>query len=335
MNANHPDLDLFISYGVNRRVVALATGLPRASQRIDHWIWVQRLLKQGQGVAAITSADAEHDLGMKRKQWGSLIEWLVAEQWLTEHRSAGGQGSIWGYGPRVSSTDWAALLVQATTEHEASGQKLRGRPIVKQVLRLRAKQKAAPAEPETCSAATHKLSSSPQQLEASPSSEQDPAIPPGSRFPTKEMEGALVERNSDGHQEHGLITNVSEGLAVVEVIGFKGTEVYGTCVECHLLADQQDPWNGWCLVVDDREEVVFFDRVQEFAATLLNSARHGENDKATEVDLSCSTACVLSSPGQSVMDHLSQVECKSFATGVDDSAAALTSDLPSFLAPSR
>ena len=100
--------DLFITVGTQRRTVALATGLPLGSQRIDHMIWLSRLLRQGKGVAAITSSDALHDFGMSRKQWELFSAWIRDEGWAQVEK-AYGQGFVWSYGPKWDATDWPAI----------------------------------------------------------------------------------------------------------------------------------------------------------------------------------------------------------------------------------
>jgi hypothetical protein len=120
----------YITIGKQRRAIALATGLTRGSQRIEHWIWFNRLLIQHEGRALITSADAAHDLGMSRDKWKVLIAWLRDEGWA-QVETAYGQGFVWSHGHKWYSTDWQALNAQADAEHVTSRNSLKRRSTVK------------------------------------------------------------------------------------------------------------------------------------------------------------------------------------------------------------
>jgi hypothetical protein len=120
----------YITLSQERRAIALATGLRLGSQRIEHWIWFNRLLIQGKGIAAITSADAVHELGMSLDQWKAFSRWIRNEGWA-QIEKAYGQGFIWSHGQRWHQINWPILNAQAEAEHLASREPLKRRATVK------------------------------------------------------------------------------------------------------------------------------------------------------------------------------------------------------------
>ena len=132
---------LYITYGSNLRMVALATGLHRDDDRNNSLIWFSKLLYQHKGIAYVTSADADLDLGMRLRKWRTHSDWLLAEGWIqVEEHSA--QGHIWGCGPKWQSIDWESIAAQAKAEHAAAAKKLSQRPNVKAAARLRRERAA-------------------------------------------------------------------------------------------------------------------------------------------------------------------------------------------------
>ena len=294
--------DLFITVGTQRRTVALATGLPLGSQRIDHLIWFSRLLRQGKSVAAITSSDALHDFGMSRKQWELFSAWLRAEGWAQVEK-AYGQGFVWSYGPKWDATDWPAITAQAAADHAASRSGQHRRSTVKAAAAARsiAPQCAMESSPLLPSAQCHSSSvrngfpetpvnatdpsrlisltdtSSFKDLLEKPSpcptqqeiSDQPPAFPPA------DVEGYVVERLQDGETERGYISLWSPDEVWISILrsNHQGIPVE-TGEGCCIYRNMPKAWAEWSLMLHQGKPVAYVDLLaasKEQAAQSLTS----------------------------------------------------------------
>jgi len=281
-----PD-QLYVTAGKERRAVALATGLERSSQRIDHLIWFSRLLHQGKGIAAITSADAHHDLGMSRKQWELFSTWLRAEGWAQVEK-AYGQGFIWSYGPKWDATNWPAIAAQAAADHIASRSGQHRRSTVKAAAAARSisPQCAMESSPLLPSAQCHSSSvrngfaetfcedsdlsrliplsdtSSFKDLLEQPVpcptqqelSDQPPAFPPA------DLEGSVVERLRDGEWERGYISLWSPDEAWISILRSNHQNIpVETGESCCIYRNMPDAWAEWSLMLHQGKPVAYVD----------------------------------------------------------------------------